>query len=144
MINTKTYVISGSRTLCQSYHKDAMWTWLDKHIPTPKAKLFLFGDADGIDTFMHQWCDKHGYTHEEPYVPIWAVYGNAAGVVRNTQMLRDGEKHLPVEVLIFWDGQSPGSKNMIKQAGSFHLPHKILIWADGVKAFISQQKRLFE
>jgi hypothetical protein len=143
-MSSKTYVISGSRTLTQPKQKEAMWTWLDKHIPDPKKALFIFGDAAGIDTYMHQWCDLRGYPHEEPYVPVWAVYGNAAGVVRNTQMLRDAEKTPPVEVLIFWDGTSPGSKNMIKQAGQFHLPHKVLIWAEGVKAFISHQKRLFE
>ncbi len=143
-MNPKTYVVSGSRTLNQPYHKDAMWTWLLNHIKKPQDVLFLFGDAEGPDTFMHQWCNTHLYPHEEPYVPIWAVYGNAAGVVRNTQLLRDGEKNPPVEVLIFWDGTSPGSKNMIKQAIQFHLPYKILIWSDGVKAFISQQKRLFE
>lgn len=144
MNEPKTYVISGSRTLNQSIHKEATWTWLDQHIPNPKKCLFLFGDADGIDKYTHIWCDCRGYPHENPYVPIWAVYGNAAGVVRNTTMLEDGMKTPPVEVLIFWDGNSPGSKNMIKQAGKMHLPHKILIWADGVKGFISHQKRLFE
>lgn len=140
----QTIVVAGSRPLNLPLHKDKIWAWLYKHIKDPTLTLFLFGDAEGPDTFMHQWCDLHKYPHEDPYVPIWALYGHAAGIVRNTQLLRDAQKTPRPKVIVFWDGVSPGSKNMIKQATEFNLPVTVLTWHPTMKTFIQKQKRLFE
>ena len=45
----------------------------------------------------------------------WKKYGRAAGPIRNRAMLDYAKEETPV-VAAFWDGQSRGTGNMLKQA----------------------------
>lgn len=47
----------------------------------------------------------------DPHPADWDTYGKAAGPIRNAEMA-DIATHL----LAFWDGASPGTSNMIKEA----------------------------
>lgn len=41
----------------------------------------------------------------------WNQFGKAAGAIRNREMAEEG-----THLLVFWDGKSPGTKNMIAEA----------------------------
>ena len=51
----------------------------------------------------------------------WDIYGKAAGHIRNEEMAR-----LATHAVIFWDGKSPGSKDMIALAERYHLRLRIV------------------
>ena len=73
-------------------------------------ELLVRGAARGVDRLAEQWAKDH----EIPYIGVparWEDEGNRAGMIRNGAMasVADG-------LVAVWDGQSPGTKNMIEQA----------------------------
>src|SRR5271157_4556092 len=54
----------------------------------------------------------------------WDKYGRAAGMIRNKQMLVEGQPDL---VLAFWDGVSRGTANMIELAKKANIPVKVIL-----------------
>lgn len=56
------------------------------------------------------------------YPANWSLHGRAAGPIRNQQML---DQH-PDLVLAFWDGQSPGTRDMLHRAAAAGVPTKIV------------------
>ena len=64
------------------------------------------GMAPGIDSAGKQWAEDNGI-HVEPFPAEWDTYGKAAGPIRNKQMAEYAD-----ELLIIWNGKSPGSANM--------------------------------
>ena len=63
---------------------------------------------------------ENGYALEK-YPALWEKYGDAAGPKRNEQMAEIADA-----VVVFWDGESKGSKNMIHCAKEKDLPCKIV------------------
>lgn len=65
------------------------------------------GGAKGTDRMAREFAIEN----EIQFITMnadWNTHGKAAGMIRNRQM---GEK--ATHAIIFWDGQSPGTKNMI-------------------------------
>lgn len=54
-----------------------------------KAFTIVHGDAPGVDTAFRTACRRLGCTHE-PHPAAWETYGNAAGPIRNTEMIASG------------------------------------------------------
>jgi len=75
----------------------------------PEA-VIIHGDARGADKLAQKWAQNHG-CKEEPYPANWQKYGNAAGPIRNKQMVSQGK---PDIVVAFPGG--PGTRHMIKTA----------------------------
>lgn len=82
----------------------------------------IHGAASGADTLAHEWAMTYA-RHVDIYRADWVREGKAAGVLRNKRMLEYGKPDL---VIAFWDGQSPGTKNMIEQAEKAGVPVKII------------------
>lgn len=72
-----------------------------------KITEVVCGMAKGVDRLGKRWADERGIPVKE--MPAeWEKYGRAAGMIRNKEM------SLIADCLIaVWDGQSPGTKNMI-------------------------------
>lgn len=71
----------------------------------------IVGDAGGADTYCLIYGREIG--HEVTvYHADWARHGRAAGVIRNSEMIRT----TPDLVLAFWDGQSRGTKHAIEES----------------------------
>jgi len=116
------YWIAGSRML---YGTD----WVDEKLTTLicwGASEFKTGGAIGIDR-VAEWVIKNrqmGKLHP-PLLPEWDKYGKAAGVIRN----EEGVKWADI-IVVFWDGESRGSKNVIKNAMKYKKELHVYIYED--------------
>lgn len=79
------------------------------------------GDAKGADKAGGLYADRKGY--KKTVMPAdWNSYGRSAGHRRNEEMARYA---IGGGCVVFWDGISRGSKNMIEMAKKYKL--KLLI-----------------
>lgn len=79
------------------------------------------GGAPGADRLGEIFANDHCLPLKVFKAP-WVTHGKAAGIIRNGWMADYGEA-----LIALWDGQSPGTKNMIAQAKRKGLV--TLIWA---------------
>jgi len=79
----------------------------------PEGAIIIHGGAPGADrmagSLTRKFLDLQGPI---VYPADWRRYGNDAGPIRNRAML-DEEK--PDLVIAFWDGQSPGTRGMMRE-----------------------------
>ena len=72
-----------------------------------KIDVIVCGCARGADSLGRDWAKNNGIAVIE--MPAeWDIYGRSAGVIRNHKM-GDYADYL----VAFWDGKSPGTKDMI-------------------------------
>ena len=70
------------------------------------------GLAAGPDTLAIEWAEWAGFAGSVVRFPAqWDIYGKAAGHIRNGQM-----SWYATHLIAFWDGVSPGTRNMIETA----------------------------
>ena len=98
-------IIAGSRSL----------TDMRQVVDAIKAAKFditevVCGDASGADTFGANWAKARDIPVKY-FRPDWKQHGKAAGPIRNGMMADYAEALIAV-----WDGTSPGTQNMIKEA----------------------------
>ena len=110
-----TILITGSRTWKDTWKiADRLKQFAETHEGTHKL---IHGGAKGADEIAGRWARNNKW--DVVVVPAnWAVHGNAAGPIRNIQML---DMH-PDIVLAFWDGQSKGTKHCIEAARERNIP----------------------
>jgi hypothetical protein len=73
----------------------------------------------GADLLGEEWA----FERRHPYVVFhadWDRHGKAAGPIRNEEMAKVAQA-----AALFWDGQSPGTKNMIQLAKKYKLDLRI-------------------
>lgn len=94
--------------------EDRLQAVLDKYHSVSGITAIIQGGASGADTFASTWAYTRG-VREERYDPDWKLYGDAAGPMRNAQMLSEGKPDL---VIAFPTpgAANKGTRNMIKQA----------------------------
>ena len=89
-------------------------------INLPIAEV-VCGGAPGADALGKYWADQNNIPTKF-FIADWNLYGNAAGPMRNRKMADYGDA-----LIVFWDGESRGTKNMIEEAErknlSIHLYH---------------------
>ena len=117
-LTTKEYrlVIAGSR----DFNDYALLSKaVDKHLGDKgdDAKIIIIsGTAPGTDQLGERYAKERGYKLE-CYPADWGHYGKAAGPVRNMNMANVAD-----DVIVFWDGESSGTKNMIETAKAKNIP----------------------
>lgn len=124
-------IIAGSREWTDKDRISAiMDIFIDKVGPISEV---VQGDCSGADLLGSLWADEHGIT----VVSCPAMWGKIpnAGRVRNTEMAKYADA-----LVLFWFGDSPGSRDMRKQA----IEHKLLVWDVYPESFtvISPQNEL--
>ena len=103
-------VVAGSRSII---YKKTVFRILDEfHKKTPVSGL-VSGGAKGADTLGLEWARLNQIPYKV-FLPDWNGLGKKAGIVRNIQMA-DYIKENQGEAIIFWDGSSPGTKNMVEE-----------------------------
>jgi predicted Rossmann fold nucleotide-binding protein DprA/Smf involved in DNA uptake len=82
--------------------------------------VIISGLARGADTLACNFAAEYGYTLEG-FAALWKTYGRSAGIKRNKLMAKNAD-HL----LAFWDGESPGTMQMIDYATEKNLKVKVI------------------
>ncbi len=100
------------------YYKDkvSLFEYLDEEHKRQPIDLLIEGGAGGADRLAKAWA----VANEVPawtFKANWDLYGNAAGPIRNTQMLEDGKPH---KVIAFPGGS--GTMDMMKKATKAGVP----------------------
>jgi hypothetical protein len=93
---------------------------LDDYI-TEKPDVVISGGAKGIDTLAENWADKNGI-QTEIYPPEYKKYGRAAPLKRNDKIIDAAD-----EILVFWDGKSPGTRYDIERARKQGKPMRLWV-----------------
>ena len=91
--------IIGSRDLCVEN--------LEDYLPKECTEI-ISGGAKGIDACAAQFAKTHAIKLTE-FLPQYSVYGKAAPIVRNKQIVDHADL-----VLAFWDGRSKGTQSVIR------------------------------
>ena len=82
--------------------------------------IILSGGANGADELGEKFAEKHKLKLEK-YPAEWDRYGRFAGPRRNAQMAKIADG-----IIVFWDGKSRGTKNMIENAKKENKPCTII------------------
>jgi hypothetical protein len=107
-------IVAGSRSFRDYATIEAkVDSFLAKHNET--APIIISGGATGADYLGEVYAANKGYKVEKYYAD-WKTYGKAAGPIRNKVMAETA-----TACIVFWDGTSRGSKNMIRTATDFGL-----------------------
>lgn len=108
-------IIAGGRDITDPEILDKALKLIDWEITE-----VVCGMAKGADTLGLRWAQCNGIV-VKPFPAKWREFGNAAGPIRNSDMALYAEA-----LLALWDGQSKGTKDMIKKAMSRKL--KIFVY----------------
>ena len=119
MKETKRVVISGCRDF---YDYATAKEFIDFCISDLKEIyniVIISGGARGADMLGERYAKEEGFALER-YPAEWEKFGKIAGPIRNSQMAKLGDFFI-----CFWDGVSPGTKNMIDLIKSLDKPVRI-------------------
>lgn len=108
-------VIAGSRGLEPTFDEitDALY---DCELMAKDIGVVLCGGAKGADECGASWAEMNKIVVE--YYPAqWQKLGKLAGLVRNATMAEECDAGL-----LFWDGLSPGTANMVAQLACRRKP----------------------
>ncbi len=72
--------------------------------------VIISGTARGADSLGEKYALERGYAVER-FPADWQQYGKTAGPIRNRLMADNADA-----LIVFWDGQSKGTQNMIMEA----------------------------
>lgn len=97
-------MISGSRSI---RNLKIIFDELEKIYAAHPDLILISGGAKGVDSIAEEW-SRFRKLPIEQHKPDWSKYGKGAGIVRNKEMVLAADY-----VLIFWDGESKGTKSVI-------------------------------
>ncbi len=104
-------IIAGSRGFADY---PAMSAWLVDI--QPHVTEVVSGTARGADDLGERWAKIRGIP-VKPFPADWAAHGKAAGHIRNRAMAKYADA-----AVVFWDGQSRGTANMVAEAKAAGIP----------------------
>jgi hypothetical protein len=85
---------------------------------------FVLGGARGADSLAEKFADEYGFD-KKMFIPEWTrpdgSKDRGAGIKRNHEMGNYG-----THLIAFWDGRSPGTKDMINYATKKGLEVKVV------------------
>lgn len=90
----------------------------------PSDIEIVSGTAKGAD-FIGEFIAKGLKIEVKDFKPDWDKHGQFAGFMRNEQMAIYTSKRRG-GCLVFWDGQSKGTMNMIKLAKEYELDYEVI------------------
>lgn len=83
---------------------------LDDIFLNRKIDMIQTGNAYGADSLAIRYARERKIKYKI-FIPEWKKYGNAAGIIRNEDIIKNADK-----VVCFWDGKSKGTKNTIDRS----------------------------
>ena len=119
-------IIAGSRGFDNySYLKRRMNLLLHEKTKTHEI-IIVSGGAKGADSLGEKYARLKGYEVER-FIPDWGKYGKPAGPIRNSEMAKYADA-----AVVFWDGKSTGSNDMINKMRNLEKPLKVYLFEDWV------------
>lgn len=110
-------IIAGSRTFNNYDFVSKLLNTLDF-----SDAIIVSGHASGVDSLGERYANEHEI-ELKVFPADWNKYGKSAGPIRNRQMAEYADV-----LILFWDGESRGSKNMLETAKKFNLEiHEVII-----------------
>lgn len=109
-------IIAGSRDF-NDYSK--LKEFCDKVLINQTDIEIISGGARGSDKLGERYAKEKGYSLKI-FKADWDKLGKRAGMLRNTDMSNYADA-----LIAFWNGESRGTKNMLKQAKGKNLKIKI-------------------
>jgi hypothetical protein len=95
------------------WHEEEPIHWFfSEHLSPAYATIIHGGCPTGADAIAHKYAWGEGYTILK-FPAEWNRHGSNAGPIRNQKMLDEGKPDL---VVAFWNGTSPGTRDMITRA----------------------------
>lgn len=85
-----------------------------------KDITIISGKALGADLLGERFASKFGFNLLE-FPADWDKHGRSAGPIRNAEMAKNAS-----HCIVFWDGQSRGTANMIENCKKFNLIYKVV------------------
>ena len=121
-------IVAGTRTfsdyeLLRNRLDDFISKLKQKH--PDKQVVIITGAAKGADQLGSFYARSHNIPLKE-FPADWTTYGKAAGPIRNQQMLDYALHEIPV-LIVFWDGESRGTKNMMNIAKRHNVQTEIVL-----------------
>lgn len=112
-------IIAGTRTFTDyQFLKDR----LDKLLSEYTGEIeIISGACRGVDKLGELYARQYGYPIKT-FTPNWTKYKFGAGFRRNIQMAE-----YATHCVVFWDGESRGSKHMIETAMKYKLKTRIIL-----------------
>lgn len=111
-------VVAGTRTFSDRRLLD------EKLILLLAGKLpgveIVSGGAPGADALGEEWAFRHCLPVKRFDVD-WQTHGRAAGPIRNREMAGYADA-----LVLFWDGKSRGSADMLRAAGELGLETRVV------------------
>ena len=115
-------IVAGGRDFDNAQWMDRCLTkFLANYMHSPSTTLeIVCGGARGADSLGRDWAEGRG-------IPValfgadWGTHGKRAGILRNIEM---GD--YANAAVIFWDGQSKGSKHMLEYMQSLGKPVRVV------------------
>ena len=127
-LNEIRIIVAGTRTfsdyeLLRNKLDDFISKLKQKH--PDKQVVIITGAAKGADQLGSFYARNHNIPLKE-FPADWTTYGKAAGPIRNQQMLDYALHEIPV-LIVFWDGESRGTKNMMNIAKRHNVQTEIVL-----------------
>ena len=110
-------VVAGSRSF-DDYKR--LSTELDSYLAGKTNVTIISGTARGADRLGERYAAEHNMKLER-FPAEWDKYHKGAGPIRNHKMVLEADA-----VVVFWDNESSGSKNIIDYAREENVPYKII------------------
>jgi len=98
-------------------------------LPTKGDVIVIHGGALGADFLASEVAQERGFA-EWVFVPDWENLGKKAGTIRNGNMLKRGDPH---EALVFWDGKSRGTKDMLDRLNRANVHTQLFVDTDAAQ-----------
>ena len=116
-------IIAGTRTFTDKHLLFCKMDWLVSMLDLRYVTV-ISGTAEGADKLGEEWAKDKNFLCEK-FPPDWNKHGKAAGPIRNAQMADAADM-----CIVFWDGKSKGTKNMIETALSKGLLVKVIKYSE--------------
>lgn len=109
-------IIAGTRTFS---NQDLMAAQLANY---DYVSMVVSGGAAGADRLGELWAVNWGLPIKR-FIPNWRKFGKKAGMIRNREMALFADK-----AVVFWDGKSRGTKNMIENMRKLGKPCQVVLY----------------
>lgn len=114
-------IIAGGRDIEGEVAYTQLSALINSSFPNLDVEV-VSGCAPGVDTLGERFAKENNLVIHE-FKADWATFGKYAGPRRNRQMAAFADA-----LILFWDGKSKGSANMLAEARKKNLSIRQYLW----------------